>query len=134
MKRIRIITPTIMVLGCFFIITLSSCPKPDNPRAVITILDTSDNTIQGAIVTVQPNTEITSYIKDVKISDMFGQTTHEFEEEMILDVTAHKDYTIIDDSLHYVVRWAGTGILVLEKDKTYEETIVLRNELGPVYP
>ena len=112
---------------------LSSCKDPVPPKATVTILNGMDDGIEmnipleEAIVTVyiDPNTGKPGYTdpdgeveKQVKLTDGSGKASFEFTLENILQVKAEYPYN--GDTLY------GEGVLVLEEDKTYEETIHLR--------
>lgn len=124
----------LMMIGLVSIMTLNSCKDPVPPKATVTVRNGMDNNglvmnklLEGAIVTVyiDPNSGKPGYVdpagkvdKQVKTTDASGTCTFDFSLENILQVKA--EYPFSGDTLY------GEGVLVLEEDKTYEETIHLR--------
>jgi hypothetical protein len=75
------------VIFLFTASTLSSCKKEEPAKAVITVVDTLNNPIQGC--TVELNSENNPRPGDVKaseITDISGNAYFEFELEAILQV------------------------------------------------
>ncbi len=132
------IKSAIIILLTVFTVTFYSCKEPANPKAVVTVIgeDKDGNEVAQANATVliqaDPNThdehgnvghvrpdlsdEEGLYFK--KTTNSAGQADFEFKYEAILKVYAYivqKKDTV----------W-GEGALILEKDKTYEETVYLR--------
>lgn len=117
-----------------------SCKKDHSPKAIVTVLmEDADGVkvpMEGAIVTVfvdptmydTTHENYNAYIdahqdslirQDQQITDELGQTHHTFHYESILHVQAK--YAIKKKDTIY-----GYGALVLQEDKTYEETIILK--------
>ncbi len=79
------------VIFLFTASTLSSCKKEEPAKAVITVVDTLNNPIQGC--TVELNSENNPRPGDVKaseITDISGNAYFEFELEAILQVEVSK--------------------------------------------
>jgi hypothetical protein len=128
----------IIIVLVLLLASTYSCKKPKDPKAVVTVIGTNKDGVEvaqsGATVMIlaDPNThdeygnvgyvrpdlsdEEGLYFK--KTTNSAGQVDFEFKYEAILKVYAYiveKKDTI----------W-GEGALILEKDKTYNETVYLR--------
>jgi hypothetical protein len=118
-----------LVLSLLTLIAVQSCKDPESPKAVVTVKNGFDDNklAEGVIVTVYvgPQNGKPGYVdpdsktaKIVKNTDASGKCNFDFTLENILQVKA--EYPIPGDTLY------GEGVLVLEEDKTYNETIFLR--------
>ena len=79
-----------LLLG--FIFLLSSCYDEPLTKGIITVYDSSGNTVQGVEVMLSqedmgPGVTQTNIV-DIQISDYKGQTEHILEMESIMNVTA----------------------------------------------
>ena len=79
-----------LLLGVVFL--LSSCYKEPLTKGVITVYDSSGNTVEGVEVTLSQEDMgpgvIQTNIIDIQTSDYKGQTEHILEMESIMNVTA----------------------------------------------
>ena len=123
----------ISILGMFLILGTTSCKDPKPPKATVTVTSVSGVHLEGAVVTiysdphhtnnqgnvgyVDPKDTVLTYIAT---TDASGQASFEFKYEAIYDVSAWYLPESSNDTLK------GSGILILENDKTYEETVIIR--------
>ena len=79
-----------LLLGIIFF--LSSCYEDPLTKGVITVYDSSGNTVEGVEVTLSQEDMgpgvIQTNIVDIQTSDYKGQTEHILEMESIMNVTA----------------------------------------------
>ncbi len=121
------------LLASFFMLETTACKDPKPPKAIVKVTNVSGSTIQGAVVTVYSDPHHTNnqgnvgYVdpKDTILTytattDASGQASFEFKYEAIYDVAAWYLPESSNDTLN------GTGVLILENDKTYEETVIIR--------
>ena len=101
-------------------LTFTSCKKPDDTKAIITVVDVNRTVVKGAKVRLHQDGQVSqsgqySEITNEQWTDDNGQTEHVFEHEAILNV----DVNI----------WVGTNELIgsnvirLLKNKTVTKTI-----------
>ena len=101
-------------------LTFNSCKKPDDTKAIITVVDVNRTVVKGAKVRLHQDGQVSqsgqySEITNEQLTDDNGQTEHVFEHEAILNV----DVNI----------WVGTNELIgsnvirLLKNKTVTKTI-----------
>ena len=101
-------------------LTFNSCTKPDDTKAIITVVDVNRIVVKGAKVRLHQDGQVSqsgqySEITNEQLTDDNGQTEHVFEHEAILNV----DVNI----------WVGTNELIgsnvirLLKNKTVTKTI-----------
>ena len=115
-------------------ITVQSCNKYENPKAVVTVLNGEDNNMPLEDVEVRVYSDPfdstflshDAYIdpdslikEDIQISDKMGKTYHEFRFESILHVEAK---LVVSKTVTLI----GYGALVLKNDNTYNETVILK--------
>lgn len=120
MKNINIYA---IVLGTFlFAVTFihSSCEETSSAKAVITVLDSLNNPVVGAIVelsqdsVINQSTGVQANIYDLQITDAAGITTHEFQWEAVLNIDVTKGNLKTKDFIR------------LEQSNTIRKTIILR--------
>ena len=112
----------LLLIGAFaiFSLTLNSCKKPEDTKAIITVIDINGTVVKDARVRLHQDGQISpsgqySEISDEQWTDDNGQTEHVFEHEAILNV----DVNI----------WVGTNeltgsnVIRLLKNKTVTKTI-----------
>ncbi len=111
-------------------LSLFSCKKPEAPKAKVTVLNRLDENkpVENVLVTVFAETydekagEIDPLTGGEKIktgvTNSYGEVKFDFTVENILKVKAELPVSN-GDTLY------GTGVLRLEEDKTYEETVYL---------
>ena len=101
-------------------LTVNSCKKPDDTKAIITVVDVNRTVVKGAKVRLHLDGQVSqsgqySEITNEQWTDDNGQTEHVFEHEAILNV----DVNI----------WVGTNeltgsnVIRLLKNKTVTKTI-----------
>ena len=111
------------VLGTFlFAATFihSSCEETTSAKAIITILDSLNHPVSGAIVelsqdsVINQSTGVQSNIYDLQVTDGSGISIHEFKWEAVLDIDVTKGNLKTKDFIR------------LEQSKTVRKTIILR--------
>ena len=101
-------------------LTFNSCTKPEDTKAIITVVDVNRTVVKGAKVRLHQDGQVSqsgqySEITNEQLTDDNGQTEHVFEHEAILNV----DVNI----------WVGTNeltgsnVIRLLKNKTVTKTI-----------
>ena len=129
-------TKHILIFGIFAVaifVSVSSCKKPKPPKATVTVTSVNNVPIPNAIVKVysDPNhvndqgnvgyvDPVDTVLTYVSTTDNSGQAHFEFKYEAIYNVLASYKPESSSDTLK------GTGVLILENDKTYEETVIIR--------
>ncbi len=121
------------ILVMIFIVSTTSCKKPKPPKATVTVTNVSGVHLANAIVKVysDPNhvndqgnvgyvDPVDTVLTYVAATDGSGQASFEFKYEAIYNVLAKYVADGSSDTLK------GTGVLILENDKTYEETVIVR--------
>jgi len=100
-------------------LSFNSCTTPEPPKAVVTVLNEAGFPVHLAQVRVfsRPNGSI---VEQIKVSDTNGQTFFEFKHNAILDV----EVEYVSNDFSYTQ--TGTGIVIVEEDKTYEEIVTIR--------
>ena len=116
----RILKSLLIVTIAISIITFNSCKKPEDTKAIITVVDINGDAVEGVKVRLHQDGLISqagqySDVSDEQWTDSNGQTEHVFEYEAILNVNASK--------------WVGTNelkgenVVRLLKNKTVTKTI-----------
>ena len=111
-----------LLIGAFaiFALTLNSCKKPEDTKAIITVVDINGTVVKDAKVRLHQDGLISpsgqySEVSDEQWTDASGQTEHVFEYEAILNIDVSK--------------WVGTNeltgsnVIRLLKHKTVSKTI-----------
>jgi hypothetical protein len=81
----------VFVLGIFSILVTTSCKKDKPGKAVVTVLDSLNQPVYGAVVNLNSdNNPEPGIVKDKKTTDNNGKTYHEFPLECILQVEVSK--------------------------------------------
>ena len=91
----RISKSFLIIVFVVFGISLNSCKKPEDTKAIITVIDINGNAVEEVKVKLHQDGQISqagqySEISDEQWTDNNGQTEHVFEHEAILNVTANK--------------------------------------------
>ena len=118
----KIFKSVLIVAFSVFALALNSCKKPDDTKAIITIVDFNGTIVPEARVRLHQDGQVSqsgqySEISDEKWTDNNGQTEHVFEHEAILN---------IDVSI-----WVGTNeltgsnVIRLLKNKTVTKTVAI---------
>ncbi|MBK5285657.1 MAG: hypothetical protein JJE25_09665 [Bacteroidia bacterium] len=113
----RVLRVTAVVL--LFFPAFYSCKKDAPTKGVVTVLDSNNAPVAGALVTVFQDsvtnqiTGVRADIRDVKVSDSAGKTEHTFKWEAFLNIEAIR------------ANGADTarGYIRLEYQKTIEATV-----------
>ncbi|MBT3207173.1 MAG: hypothetical protein HN704_13485 [Bacteroidetes bacterium] len=100
-------------------LSFNSCVEPEPPKATITVVNEAGFPVHLAQVRVfsSPNGSI---VEQIARTDPNGQTFHTFKYEAILDV----EVEYVSSDFSYTL--TGSGVVILEEDKTYEETVTIR--------
>jgi hypothetical protein len=116
----KIFKSFLIVAFSVFALTFNSCKKPDDTKAIITVIDINGAVVKDAKVRLHQDGQVSqsgqySEITNEQWTDDNGQTEHVFEHEAILNV----DVNI----------WIGTNeltgrnVIRLLKNKTVSKTI-----------
>ena len=105
-----------------FLLTLTSCSKEAETKAIITVIDINKDPVQGAKVRLHQDGLISStgnisQVFDEQWTDNNGQTEHVFEHEAILNVSVKKMLNNNTDSI------IGENVIRLLKEKTVSKTV-----------
>jgi len=130
-KNIVIILVLAISLGAMSL--MSGCRQPAEPKAIVRIVDTDKQPVDGAMVIVKANNsdsahtmvylkDETKSIADTQYTTSDGVLEYEFKYESILKVEATK----AADRTHPIRR--GMGVLVLENNKTADITIEINEQ------
>ena len=110
------------LIGAFaiFAISLNSCKKAEDTKAIITVIDVNRGVVVGATVRLHQDGLISpsgqySEASDEQKTDNSGKTEHVFEHEAILRADVYKWVGV--DSIY------GSNIINLKKNKTVSKTI-----------
>lgn len=92
------------LLGIFTLLASTSCKKEKPGKAVITVLDTLNQPLYGAIVNLNSdNNPEPGIVKDKKTTDNNGKTYHEFPLECILQVEVTKGLMVAPKSNIHII-------------------------------
>ena len=116
----KIFKSFLIVAFAFFAISLSSCKKPEDTKAIITVIDVNGGVVVGATVRMHQDGLISpsgqySEVSDEQNTDNSGKTEHVFEHEAILNVDVVKP--LVGNDL------TGSNVIRLLKHKTVSKTI-----------
>jgi hypothetical protein len=93
-----------LILGLSVFILVPSCKKEEPGKAVITVVDSLNVPIFGAIVNLNSdNNPKPGIVKDKKTTDNNGRTYHEFPLEVILQVEVTKGAMVFPKSNIHVI-------------------------------
>jgi len=109
----------------------NSCKQPDPPKATVTVVDENGRIVEEATVIIksfnsnEANTVIyfedrTKNIADTQYTNLEGKINYNFKYKAIYSIEAIKTYRTNP------YRKAGTGVLMLEEDKTTETTVMIK--------
>ena len=111
-----------LLIGAFaiFALTLNSCKKPEDTKAIITVIDVNGDVVVGATVRLHQDGLISpsgqySEVSDEQNTDNSGKTEHVFEHEAILNIEVSK--WVGNNEL------TGNNVIRLLKYKTVSKTI-----------
>ena len=111
-----------LLIGTFviFALTLNSCKKPEDTKAIITVVDINGTVVKDAKVRLHQDGQISpagssSIISDKQWTDASGKTEHVFEHEAILNIDVNK--WVGNNEL------TGSNVIRLLKHKTVSKTI-----------
>ena len=111
----------------------NGCRKPVPPKAIVRIVDTNKQPVEGAMVIIKANNsdsahtmvyfkDETKSVADTQYTKSDGILEYEFKYESILKVEATK----AADRQNPIRR--GMGVLVLENNKTADVTIEINEQ------
>ena len=116
----KIFKSFLIIAFAFFAISLNSCKKPEDTKAIITVIDVNGGVVVGATVRLHQDGLISpsgqySEVSDEQNTDNSGKTEHVFEYEAILNIEVSK--WVGNNEL------TGNNVIRLLKHKTVSETI-----------
>jgi len=110
------------LIGTFIIFTISlnSCKKAEDTKAIITVIDINGAVVKDAKVRLHQDGQISpsgqySEVSDEQWTDASGQTEHVFEHEAILNIEVSK-WVGANELM-------GSNVIRLLKHKTVSKTI-----------
>ena len=112
------IFPSILIV-LFTVVIFASCHKTKPCEAIITVVDSLGNPVQGAKVVLRQDTVVSAQgvqanIYDEKITDYIGQSIHTIQWEAVLNVEASKGSLKARDYIR------------LEQSETVSKTVTIR--------
>lgn len=118
----KIFKPFLIVVFTLFALSFNSCKKPEDTKAIITVVDINGAVLEGAKVRLHRDGEISSSgqyseVSDEQWTDPNGQTEHVFKHEAILNVDASKWVGVNE--------LTGSNVINLKKNKTVSKTITI---------
>ena len=116
----KIFKSFLIVAFSVFALTFNSCKKPDDTKAIITVIDINGAVVKDAKVRLHQDGQVSqsgqySEITNEQWTDDNGQTEHVFEHEAILNVDVN--IWIGTNEL------TGSNVIRLLKNKTVSKTI-----------
>ena len=116
----KIFKSFLIVAFSIFALTFNSCKKPDDTKAIITVVDINGAVVKDAKVRLHQDGQVSqsgqySEITNEQWADDNGQTEHVFEHEAILNVDVN--IWIGTNEL------TGSNVIRLLKNKTVSKTI-----------
>ena len=116
----KIFKSFLIVAFSVFALTFNSCKKPDDTKAIITVVDINGAVVKDAKVRLHQDGQVSqsgqySEITNEQWTDDNGQTEHVFEHEAILNVDVN--IWIGTNEL------TGSNVIRLLKNKTVSKTI-----------
>jgi hypothetical protein len=116
----KIFKSFLIVAFSIFALTFNSCKKPDDTKAIITVVDINGAVVKDAKVRLHQDGQVSqsgqySEITNEQWTDDNGQTEHVFEHEAILNVDVN--IWIGTNEL------TGSNVIRLLKNKTVSKTI-----------
>src|SRR5574344_215980 len=129
---------SIIILLVFFggvVIYTSSCKQPKAPKAVVFVVDETNQPVEGARVVVKPQKTESGRpavvylesgdkaIADTQYTNDEGKVNYDFRYRAIYKVEVYK---AVDKN--YPLARRGLGILMLEEDKTIESKIRINEQ------
>ena len=118
----KIFKSFLIVAFSVFTLTFNSCKKPDDTKAIITVVDFNGTIVPEAKVRLHQDGQVSqsgqySEISDEQWTDNNGETEHVFEHEAILNV----DVNIWVGTNEFT----GSNVIRLLKNKTVTKTIAI---------
>ena len=118
----RILKSFLIIAFSLFSISLNSCKKPEDTKAIITVLNINGDKVEDAKVRLHQDGQISqtglnSEVADEQWTDNNGQTEHVFEHEAILTVDVSK--------LVGANELTGSNVIRLLKHKTVSKTVYI---------
>lgn len=131
-KRFYTLISTSLLAG--LILLVFSCKEPINPKAIVIVQDEEGQPVEGAMVVVKAAPSDSSHtvvyllsgpklVADTSWTGEDGRVSYDFKYVSIYKVEVTKG---TDRDNPFVRR--GMGVLMLEEDKTYVETITINTQ------
>ena len=100
-KTIILLSAVLVIATLFF---APSCKKDEPGKAIITVVDSLNIPVFGAVVNLNSdNNPKPGIVKDKKTTDNNGRTYHEFPLEVILQVEVTKDAMVFPKSNIHII-------------------------------
>lgn len=131
-KNVAIILVLAVLFGAMCL--TNGCRQPVCPKAIVRVVDTNKQPVEGAMVIVKANNsdsahtmvyfkDETKSVADTQYTKSDGIIEYQFKYESIMKVEVTKG----SDRSHPFIR-RGMGVLVLENNKTADVTIEINEQ------
>lgn len=115
----------------FATIAFSACKRQGPAKGIVTVVDKDKKPVYNATVNLHardiPAPSKPGEIEATQTTDASGKASFEFPNEAIFTIDAYIVKTVTDSILGtYKDTLRGTSSIRLEKDKTVEETVIIR--------
>ncbi|MFN7013884.1 MAG: hypothetical protein ACK4ON_06405 [Bacteroidia bacterium] len=119
------------MLAIISIVVLSACRRQGPAKGIVTVVDKNNKPVYNATVNLHardiPAPSKPGEIEATQTTDASGKAAFEFANDAIFTIDAYIVETVNDSILGtYQDTIRGTSSIRLEKDKTVEETVVIR--------
>jgi hypothetical protein len=124
----------ILLFLVFVTLAFNACKRQGPAKAIITVVDKDKKPVYNATVNLHardiPAPAKPGQIEATQTTDASGKASFEFPNEAIFTIDAYYVTTVTDSILGtYKDTLRGTSSIRLEKDKTVEETVVIRRKI-----
>lgn len=121
----------IFLLVIISLALFSACRRQGPAKGIVTVVDKDNKPIYNATVNLHardiPAPSKPGEIEATQTTDASGKAAFEFPNEAIFTIDAYIVETVTDSILGtYIDTLRGTSSIRLEKDKTVEETVIIR--------
>lgn len=121
----------ILLSAIISLVVFSACRRQGPAKGIVTVVDKDNKPIYNATVNLHardiPAPSKPGEIEATETTDASGKAAFEFPNEAIFTIDAYIVETVTDSILGtYKDTLRGTSSIRLEKDKTVEETVVIR--------
>ncbi len=112
-------------------VILSACRRQGPAKGIVTVVDKNNKPVYNATVNLHardiPAPSKPGELEATQTTDASGKAAFEFPNDAIFTIDAYIVETVTDSILGtYKDTLKGTSSIRLEKDKTVEETVVIR--------